>query len=72
MLTKIIKSDKIHVENFQGRHFLGKKSPRGNAPQYRQGLGSTIWRYLPLINRSSATICRYLPLISNSSAAICR
>jgi hypothetical protein len=28
------------------------------APQPRQGLGSTICRYLPLIDRSSAAICR--------------
>jgi hypothetical protein len=44
-----------------------KKSLCGNAPQRRQGLGSTICRYLPLIDRSSVGICRYLMLF----AAIC-
>jgi hypothetical protein len=58
MLTKITKIEKIHVKKIQGRYFLGKKRPCGNAPQHRQGLGSTICSYLPLINRSSAAICR--------------
>jgi hypothetical protein len=42
--------------------FQKTKTLRG-APQPRQRLGSTICRYLPLIDRSSAAICRYLIFI---------
>ena len=37
ILTKNDKFDKIHVENFQGRHFLRKKTPAG-MPTHRTGV----------------------------------
>jgi hypothetical protein len=38
--------------------FSGEQQNFGNAPQRRQGLGSTICCDLPLIDRSFAAICR--------------
>jgi hypothetical protein len=39
MLTKNIKNNKIHVENVQGRHFLGKKKPADTLHNIAQGWG---------------------------------
>ena len=60
--------------------FVSSKTKCENAPQRRQGLGSTICRYLPLIDCSCcylslfganrSAICRYLPLIVPLFAAI--
>jgi hypothetical protein len=48
MFTKVIKCEKkIHVEHFQGRHFLGKKKPAGTLHNIAKGL-------VPLF----AAICR--------------
>jgi hypothetical protein len=62
----------MHVQQHQGRNFLRTKKTLRDAPQRRQGLGSTICRDLPLIDRSFVAIWCYLPLIDQSSAAICR
>ena len=37
ILTIYVKNHQIHVENFQGRHFLRKKNPAG-MPTHRTGL----------------------------------
>ena len=37
ILTIYVKNHQIHVENFQGRHFLRKKSPAG-MPTHRTGV----------------------------------
>jgi hypothetical protein len=38
-LTKNIKFVKMHVEKIQGRNFLGKTKPCGNANSIAKGLG---------------------------------
>jgi hypothetical protein len=61
MLTKIIKSDKIHVEHFQGRHFLGKKKP----PRERSTISPRAWfHYLALFAANQSLIRHYLPLFA--------
>jgi hypothetical protein len=37
--AKYAKNNKMHVENFQERHFLKEKSPCGNANNIAKGLG---------------------------------
>ena len=61
ILTKIIKTHKMHVQTIQGRHFLRRKTLR-DAPQHRQGLGSTICCYLLLCAANHPAMCPYLPL----------
>jgi hypothetical protein len=58
ILTEMTNIDKIHVQQKQGRHFTKSKKNCRIAPQRPQGLGCTICRCLPVINRSSAAICR--------------
>ena len=40
ILTIEAKNNSIHVENFQGRHFLRKKAPAG-MPTHRTGIDNT-------------------------------
>ena len=49
----IIKIHQMHVPKNQGRGFLRKEKHMRDALQHRQGLGSTICRYLPI----SSAIC---------------
>ena len=37
ILTIYVKNHQMHVENFQGRHFLRKRSPCGNANTSHRG-----------------------------------
>ena len=68
ILITICKTHKMQVQQIKVLPFPQKEKPLRDAPQHHQGLGSTIWRYLPLL----AAICRYLPLFGVSLSTICR
>ena len=56
----------------QSRGVIFSEQNKTDAPQHRQGLGSTICRYLPLFAVNPSAICRYLPLFAVSLSTICR
>jgi hypothetical protein len=68
----------MHVDHFQGRHFIGKKNPCGNANNIAKGLGwggykgrgnNNIYIYPPWVSRS---ICPLMKLSEPSGVTLSR
>ena len=78
IITEILKSRNWKCMFKFPRHVILSDKSKRDAPQHRQGLGSTICRYLPLFAASiplfaanPSAIRRYLALVIPLFVAIC-